>query len=91
MEKTVLNYRIIIEPETYPDGNKVYNAYCPTLGVADYGDSVEEVLESIKDGIILAIESLAKEEKEIPRDNLEEQIVATAKVKIPSGLKATFA
>jgi hypothetical protein len=56
MIKKVLNYRIIIEPETYPNGAKVYNAYCPTLGVADYGDSVEGVLESIRDGISLALE-----------------------------------
>jgi len=54
METKVLNYRVIIEPEHYPDGGKVYNAYCPTLGVADYGDSVEEVLGSIKEGILLA-------------------------------------
>ena len=57
MEKHVLNYRVIIEPEKM--GKKiVYNAYCPTLGVVDYGDSIEEVLESIKDGIKLAIDCL---------------------------------
>lgn len=90
MQAKVLNYRVIIEPENYPNGDKVYNAYCPTLGVADYGDTVEEVLESIKDGILLAIESLQKEGKEIPTDNLEEQIVTAAKVKLPSKLKAHF-
>lgn len=37
MQKQVLNYRIIIEPEKM--GRKtVYNACCPTLGLADYGD-----------------------------------------------------
>lgn len=91
MQKKVLNYRVIIEPETYSNGNRVYNAYCPTLEVTDYGDSVEEVLASIKDGIELAVESLAKEEKQIPVDNIEEQIVTTAKVNIPKGIKASFA
>ncbi|QQS39267.1 type II toxin-antitoxin system HicB family antitoxin [Candidatus Woesebacteria bacterium] len=91
MQKSVLNYRVIIEPEKYPDGNKVYNAYCPTLGIADYGDSIEEVMQSIKDGIELAIETLGKEGKEIPIDNVEEQIVTSAKVKIPSKYKAAFA
>lgn len=53
MQKQVLSYRVIIEPEK--QGKKtVFNAYCPTLGVADYGNSVDEVLESIKDGIELA-------------------------------------
>lgn len=91
MVKKVLNYRVIIEPEKYPDGDMVYNAYCPTLGVADYGDSVEEVLESIKDGILLTIECLAKEKSEIPVDNLEEQIVTSAKIEIPPSLRVALA
>ena len=90
METKVLNYRIIIEPEEYPNGKKVFNAYCPTLGVTDYGDSVEEVIKSIENGILLAIESLAKEKKEIPMDHLNEQIVTSAKVQLPQNIKATF-
>ncbi len=91
MEKQMLNYRIIIEKEQYEDGSLVYVAYCPTLGISDYADSVEEVLSSIKDGIELAIESLAKEGKEVPVDNVEEQIVTSAKITIPSGIKISFA
>lgn len=91
MQKKVLNYRVIIEPEKYPDGKKVYNAYCPTLGVADYGDTIEEVLESIKDGIDLAIEGLVREKKEIPTDKVDTQIMATTQVEIPASLKAIFA
>lgn len=91
METKILNYRVIIEPETYSDGKKVYNAYCPTLEVTDYGDSVEEVLESIKDGILLAIESLVKEGQEVPIDNVDEQIVASAKIVLPDKLKNAFA
>lgn len=90
MQKQVLNYRIIIEPEKM--GRKVvYNAYCPTLGVADYGDSIDEVLKSIKDGIELALEYLTEEGKEIPVDNIQKQTVTTAEVEIPSGAKLTFA
>jgi len=44
MDTKVLNYRIIIQPEKYADGSTVYTALCPTLGVTDYGDSVEAVL-----------------------------------------------
>lgn len=86
MQKQVLNYRIIIEPEKM--GKKVaYNAYCPTLGVADYGDSIDEVLKSIKDGIELAIECLQDEGKEIPVDNTLEQVVITTKVEAPFDAK----
>lgn len=91
MEKKVLNYRIIIEPEKYPDGSAVYVAYCPTLGISDYGDTVESVLKSIQDGIELAIESLAKKKQDVPVDELEEQIITSTKVNIPSGLKISFA
>ncbi|MBI2017598.1 type II toxin-antitoxin system HicB family antitoxin [Candidatus Daviesbacteria bacterium] len=48
------------------DRKTVYNAYCPTLGVADYGDSIDEALKSIKDGIELAIEVLRDEGQEVP-------------------------
>ncbi len=91
MEKNVLNYRIIIEKEKYEDGSTVYVAYCPSLGISDYGDTVEDVLKSIKDGIKLAVESLAKEGKDVPIDHVEEQFITSAKINIPSGIKISFA
>ncbi len=90
MEKNILNYRIIIEREKYDDRSPVYVAYCPTLGISDYGDTVEEVLASIKDGIELAVESLAKEGKEVPIDQVEDQIITSTKINIPSGLKISY-
>ena len=58
MQKNVLNYRIIIEPETSDDGSRVYVGFCPTLGISDYGDTVEDVLASMKDGIKLVAKAL---------------------------------
>ena len=91
MEKHILNYRIIIEPEKYGDGSTVYVAYCPTLAISDYGDTVEEVLKSIQDGIELAVKSLAKEEKEVPVDHIDRQIITSTKIQKPAGLKISFA
>lgn len=89
MQTRVLNYRIIIEPEK--QGKKtVYNAYCPTLKVADYGNSIDQVLDSIKDGIDLAVESLVKEGKAIPVDATKE-LIATAQIKVPAGAKLSIA
>lgn len=86
MQKQVLNYRIIIEPEKM--GKRVvYNAYCPTLGVADYGDSIDEVLKSIKDGIELAIEYLKDEDQEVPVDNVKQQVVVNTEVSVPQDTK----
>lgn len=90
MQKRVLNYRVIIEPEKM--GKKiVYNAACPTLGVYDYGDSIDEVLRNIKDGIELALECLVDEGKEIPVDNIKDKTVTTTEVRVPEGAKVTFA
>ena len=80
MQKKVLNYRIIIEPEKYKNGSSVYVAYCPTLGISDYADTVEEVLASIKDGIELAVESLVKDGQEVPIDHVQDQIITSATV-----------
>ncbi len=91
MEKKVLNYRIIIEPEKYADGSSVYVAYCPTLDISDYGDSVEEVLSSIREGIELAVESLAKENSEIPTDDVERQMITSTRISLPGNLKVSFA
>jgi len=89
MQKQVLNYRVIIEPEKM--GKKtVYNAYCPSLGVVDYGSSIEEVLKSIKDGIRLAIECLIEEKKEVPKDNLEDQLITSVRVTTTSKTAASL-
>lgn len=79
MERQILNYRIIIEPEKV--GRKtVYNAYCPSLGVADYGDTIEAVLASIQDGIELAVEILREERADVPHDNIQQQFITAVQV-----------
>lgn len=80
MQKNVLNYRIIIEPEEYDDGSTVYVAYCPSLGISDYGDTIEEVMKSIKHGIELAVEHLAKNKKEVPVDHIDRQIITSMSI-----------
>lgn len=90
MQKTVLNYRIIIEKEKYEDGSSVYVAQCPTLNISDYADTIEGVLASIKDGIELAVELLVKEGKEVPLDHVEEQIITSAKITLPANIKVSL-
>lgn len=87
----MLNYRIIIEKEKYEDGSNVFVAYCPSLGISDYAGTVGDVLASIKDGVQLAVESLAKEGKDVPIDHVEEQFITSTKINIPSGVKISFA
>lgn len=84
LEKVILNYRVVIEKEFRQDGSPVYSAACPTLDVFDYGDSLEEALASIKDGIESMVEFLAEQKKEIPVDNPNESIVTFTQVKAPT-------
>ena len=52
MQTTVLNYRVIVEPDTQTGtGKPGFTALCPTLGVADDGDTVEEALANVKGAI----------------------------------------
>lgn len=89
MEKTVLNYRVIIEPDKRTGTNKAcFTAYCPALGIADDGDTVEEALASIKEGIQCYLEALIKDGHEVPQpDNIEEGFVTSTKVSLPKGVK----
>jgi len=87
--KIVKNYRVIIEPEVDSGTRKkVYTVFCPTLGVADWGATVEEALVNIKEGIECYIESLIKHNEPIPEEDLEKQIITTTQVEFyaPKGL-----
>lgn len=82
METKVLNYRIIIKPTK--EGNKtVYLAECPTLGVYDWGNTIEAVLKNIQEGIECEIEGFIKDGETVPVDHVEQELTTTASVNIP--------
>ena len=83
LQTKIFNYRVIIEKEHCDDGTSVFSASCPTLGVFDYGNSIEGVLESIRDGIEGTIEFLTEQGREIPIDYPAESIVTFTEVEVP--------
>lgn len=87
IQTRVLNYRVIIEKERYADGPPVYTAFVPTLGITDYGPSIDKVLASLKDGIELAVECLFEEGQDVPVDKIEETIVVHTQIPAPAGVK----
>jgi len=87
LQTKILNYRVIIEKEHYTDGAPVYTAFVPTLGITDYGPSIDAVLKSLKNGIELTIECLTDERKEVPVDKVEETIVVHTQVLAPKNAK----
>ena len=91
MEKTILNYRVIIEPDERTGTNEpCFTAYCPKLGIADNGDTIEEALASIKEGILCYLEALVEDGEEVPPpDNIEEGLVTSTKISLPKKVKIT--
>ena len=67
MRTKVLNYRIIVTPDTQTGtGKPGYTALCPTLGVADDGDTIEEAIENVKGAIQAYIDSLVEDKEPVP-------------------------
>lgn len=81
MQNKVLNYRIIIEPEKM-GRRTVYNAYCSTLGLADYGYSIDEAVSNIRSLIKFHVESLLEDHQEVPTENTDQEIITSTKVSI---------
>jgi len=90
MEKKVLNYRIIIEPEKYEDGSTVYVAYCPKLGISDYGDTVEEAKEHMTEAIQCHIEGLIKTGDEVPAPDAQDAYISQTLITVPKTVRLAF-
>lgn len=84
----VLNYRIIVTPDTQTGTGKAgYTAFCPTLGVADDGDTVEEALRNVKGAIQAYVDSLVEDKKIVPVDQPQQDIVTTTQIAAPPSLR----
>ena len=85
MQTKALNYRIIVSPDRQTgNGKPGYTALCPTLGVADDGDTIEKALVNVKSAIQAYIDSLVEDNKPVPADRPEHDIVTTTQVEAPN-------
>jgi len=84
MKYKKLNYLIIIgEDKRTGTGEFCYSVYCPSLGLVDSGDTVEEAKTNMEKLIAFHLECLAEEGKNFTLgDSFKNSIFATAKVKI---------
>jgi len=72
MKTTLLNYSVIIEPDAETGTNKpVFSAYCPALGIADYGNTIDQALKRIKKTIEFHLECLQQEGEPIPESSAQ--------------------
>lgn len=83
METKVLNYRVVIKPDKQTGTDKPgFTAFCPTLGVADDGDTVEEAIKNVREAIKAFVQSLIKDKQPVPVDNPEKDIVTTTQINV---------
>ena len=76
MQANVLNYHVIVKPDTETGtGKPGFTAYCPTLGVADGGETVEEAIANVKKAIKAYVVSLKADGLPIPTDNPHQDIL----------------
>ena len=84
MQTKVLNYRIIVSPDTQTGTDKPgFTALCPTLGVADDGDTVEQALANVRGAIQVFIDSLVEDNEPVSADQPEHDIITTTQVDAP--------
>ena len=83
MKTTVLNYRIIIEPdEQTGTGKPGFTAYCPTLKVADDGNTIEETITHIQGAIKAYVDSLIEDSLPVPTDQPEQDIITSTQIQV---------
>lgn len=88
MKSKIVNYLIVIEPDKRTStGNACYSVYCPILGLADSGDTIEEAIFNMKQLITFHLECLKEEagyKDFMFSGHSENSIITTAKVRIPA-------
>lgn len=78
----ILNYRINIDKERL--GKKtVYNASCPALGLADFGDTIDEALKHITSLIEFHLETLVELGQSIPVEKDTTSLITSVTVPLP--------
>lgn len=88
MQTTVLNYRIIVEPDRQTGRGKAgFTALCPTLGVADDGDTVEEAITNVRGAIEAYVSSLISDHQPVPIDTPERDFVTTTQISVQGSVQ----
>lgn len=83
MQTKILDYQIVISPDEQTGTGKAgYTAFCPTLGVADDGDTIEEAITNITGAIESYVESLIEDKLPVPTDKPEKNLITTTRIHV---------
>jgi len=81
MNTKVLNYRVIVEKEK--KGKVfVYVSYVPSLGISDFGKTIDEAVFNTEKAIKLYLETLIDTKQGVPNPDSEDYFVTSRKVEI---------
>ena len=85
MKSTVLKYNVMIKKE-----GKYFVAYVPTLGISDFGKTVDDARKNVEQAISIHIEGLIKTDSEVPAQDSSDFYISQYQVNVPANLKLAF-
>lgn len=77
MQTRVLKYNVVIRKE-----GKYFVAYVPTLGISDFGTSVNLAKQHVRKAIACHIEGLIKTSSDVPRPDTGEFYLSQAEITV---------
>ena len=69
---------------------RYYVAYVPTLGISDFGRSVDIARRNVEAAISVHIEGLIKTGNEIPGPDSSDFYISQSQVSVPANIKLAF-
>lgn len=81
MKTKILHYRVLVEKEKQA-GKTVYVAYAPSLGISDFGESVEKAVKNLYKAIELYLEVLLETGKPVPCPDAQDFFVTSEKIEL---------
>jgi len=85
MKTTALKYNVMIKKE-----GKYFVAYVPTLGISDFGKTVDDARKNVEVAISIHIEGLIKTDSEVPAQDSTDFYISQYQVNVPANLKLAF-
>ncbi len=78
MQTTLLQYQVLIKRE-----GKTYISYVPTLGISDFGKTIEETQKNTENAIICHIEGLIKTNTDVPAPDGGDVYLSQTNITLP--------
>jgi len=82
MQTTLLRYNVVIRKE-----GRNYIADVPTLGISDFGRTLESAQSNVRSAILCHIEGLQKTKTPVPSPDTNSLTVASAEISFPGSVQ----